>query len=246
MHNTRYIYFSGAKRTPSRSPMHVPVSPTPLLSAVLFLFLFFSGHKRNAFQKLGIKTAPHVYLIPRGIAIPTEPKLSDFEFTRGLSKPDGNLDDFLHDFTAITGSEVRSCHAAVLPCTGIGGVCGGGRGAEGGGCGGMRCCVPGMGLVCQPMERFFLGGGGGIRGLVMPSYCFPGAGVGSGGVFLPNIQVRWVPSSLGQLSKPEQSIRPSPTEIWIFVFLHDFHRGYGFEVEITQCGCFAGVSTGHA
>lgn len=60
----------------------------------------------HTFQKFGIKTAPHVYLVPRGIAIPAEPELSTYEFTRGMSKPDGNLDDFLHDFNAITGSKL--------------------------------------------------------------------------------------------------------------------------------------------
>lgn len=86
--------------------MYIPGVPLSL-DVFSFSSFFFSGGLSHTFQKFGIKTAPHVYLVPRGIAIPAQPTLSTYEFTRGMSNPDGNLDDFLHDFNAITGSEVK-------------------------------------------------------------------------------------------------------------------------------------------
>ncbi|CAM9818866.1 unnamed protein product [Pylaiella littoralis] len=60
----------------------------------------------ETFGRHGLQSAPRMFLMPQGKSFPPKEYIGDFEVTRGMSRSDGSVDDFLHDLGAITGAEV--------------------------------------------------------------------------------------------------------------------------------------------
>lgn len=98
-----------------RSALHSPLRPYP--PAILFVVggavvcvcavcIFLCGIFSETFGRHGLQSAPRMFLMPQGKNFPPKEYIGDFEVTRGMSRSDGSVDDFLHDLGAITGAEV--------------------------------------------------------------------------------------------------------------------------------------------